>query len=120
MIIKYKIKYNMPKTFYREIAGKVQKEAGTQEIVLPIYSEEQKDLAIIYLKEKDTPFTIESVAISQEALDEQKIKELKQKLADMDYKGQKYLDGEYSEEQWQAISTERKLLREQLRLIENN
>lgn len=51
--------------------------------------------------------------IIQEAIDE-----LKQKLADADYWGQKYLDGEYSEEEWQAKVRQRKLWREEIRELE--
>ena len=49
---------------------------------------------------------------------ERKIDELKHQLAAMDYKGQKYLDGEYTTAQWAAIVAQRKTLREQIRTLE--
>ena len=47
------------------------------------------------------------------------IEKLKQNLADYDYKGQKYLDGEYTEEEWQEIVAQRKQWRQQIRELEN-
>ena len=52
---------------------------------------------------------------------ETKIKEyeqLKQKLADMDYKSSKYLDGEYSVDEWKEITEERKQIRIRIRELE--
>ena len=44
--------------------------------------------------------------------------ELKQQLADMGYKTSKYADGEYTDEEWQAIVAERKAIREKIRELE--
>jgi len=49
---------------------------------------------------------------------QQQIAVLKQQLAAMDYKGQKYIDGEYSPEQWALIVAERKAVRVQIRELE--
>lgn len=43
---------------------------------------------------------------------------LKQQLADMDYKTSKYADGEYTQEEWVKIVTERKAIREKIRELE--
>ena len=43
---------------------------------------------------------------------------LKQQLADMDYKTSKYADGEYTQEEWAKIVTERKAIREKIRELE--
>ena len=43
---------------------------------------------------------------------------LKQQLADMDYKTSKYADGEYTQEEWAKIVTERKAIRERIRELE--
>ena len=43
---------------------------------------------------------------------------LKQQLADMDYKTSKYADGEYTQEEWTEIVTERKAIRERIRELE--
>jgi len=47
------------------------------------------------------------------------ISELKRNLAAMDYKGQKYLDGEYTISEWEDIVIERKAIRAQIRQLEN-
>ncbi len=44
--------------------------------------------------------------------------QLKQKLIDMDYKSSKYLDGEYSAEEWKEITEERKQIRMRIRELE--
>lgn len=46
------------------------------------------------------------------------IEELKQNLASFDYKGQKYLDGEYTNEEWAEIVVQRKEWRQQIRELE--
>lgn len=43
---------------------------------------------------------------------------LKQQLADMDYKTSKYVDGEYTAEEWQAIVAERQAIRARVRELE--
>lgn len=46
------------------------------------------------------------------------IQELKQQLADWEYKTSKYTDGEYTEEEWAEIKAQRKQWREQIRQLE--
>lgn len=53
----------------------------------------------------------------QELINAERIAELKQNLADADYWGQKYLDGEYTEEEWIAKKATRRAWREELRLL---
>lgn len=48
----------------------------------------------------------------------EEIENLKQKLAVMDYKSSKYVDGEYTNEEWAEIVTERKTIRERIRELE--
>ena len=43
---------------------------------------------------------------------------LKQQLAEMDYKSSKYVDGEYTQEEWAEIVAERKAIRERIRELE--
>lgn len=47
-----------------------------------------------------------------------RLSELLQNLIEWDYKGQKYLDGEYSEEEWNEIKNQRKQWREEVRRLE--
>lgn len=54
----------------------------------------------------------------QEVINEKRIAELKQNLADADYWGQKYLDGEYTEEEWEVKKATRKAWRKELRELE--
>jgi hypothetical protein len=56
-------------------------------------------------------------AIRQEK--DQRIAELKQYLAEADYWGQKYLDGEYTDEEWAEKVAQRKAWREEIRSLEN-
>lgn len=60
------------------------------------------------------------VPYTQEELEQQEMDELKQQLSDMDYKTSKYVDGDYTEEQWQEIVAERKAIRERIRKLEKN
>lgn len=60
-----------------------------------------------YILQKDYPAT------------EDKIAELKNQLSAMDYKTSKYVDGEYTEEEWAVIKSERQAIREQIRELEN-
>lgn len=55
-------------------------------------------------------------AIAQEK--QKRIDELKQLLADADYWGQKYLDGEYSSEEWEQKVAQRKSWRIEIRELE--
>lgn len=48
-----------------------------------------------------------------------RISELKQMLSDADYWGQKYLDGEYTDEEWQEKVAIRKSWREEIRQLES-
>lgn len=57
-------------------------------------------------------------AIRQEK--DNRIAELKQYLSDTDYWGQKYLDGEYTEEEWAEKVAQRKAWREEIRSLEND
>lgn len=54
----------------------------------------------------------------QELINAERIAELKQLLADADYWGQKYLDGEYTEEEWEVKKATRKAWREEIRKLE--
>lgn len=54
----------------------------------------------------------------QELINAERIEELKKLLADADYWGQKYLDGEYTEEEWLAKKATRRAWREELRLLQ--
>jgi RNase P subunit RPR2 len=46
------------------------------------------------------------------------LQQLLRQLSDMDYKTSKYVDGEYTAEQWATICEERKAIRDQIREIE--
>lgn len=64
----------------------------------------------------DRIFRIDAIpAPTKEQLAQIEINKLKRQLVDMDYKGQKYLDGEYTEEEWQKIVEERRAIREKIR-----
>lgn len=54
----------------------------------------------------------------QELINKERIAELEKLLADADYWGQKYLDGEYTEEEWLAKRATRRAWREELRLLQ--
>lgn len=52
---------------------------------------------------------------TEEEIKQARISELKQNLADADYWGQKYLDGEYTEEEWEVKKETRRSWREEIR-----
>lgn len=56
----------------------------------------------------------------QEVIDQERIAELKQFLADADYWGQKYIDGEYTEAEWEEKKAQRKAWREEIRRLEGD
>lgn len=61
---------------------------------------------------------VETPEPTEEELKQARISELKKNLADADYWGQKYLDGEYTEEEWGEKKAIRKAWREELRLLQ--
>ena len=50
----------------------------------------------------------------------ERIEELKALLAAADYWGQKYIDGEYTAEEWEEKKAKRKAWREEIRSLENS
>ena len=56
--------------------------------------------------------------VPQIELNKQRYFELKQQLADMDYKTSKYVDGDYTEQEWNLIVAERKRLRNEINNLE--
>lgn len=57
--------------------------------------------------------------IPQEIKNQERIDELKRFLADADYWGQKYIDGEYTDEEWEQKKAQRKAWREEIRELED-
>ena len=55
----------------------------------------------------------------QSVINAERIAELKKLLADADYWGQKYIDGEYTEAEWEEKKAQRKAWREEIRSLEN-
>lgn len=55
----------------------------------------------------------------EEVIKAERIEELKALLAAADYWGQKYIDGEYTEEEWEVKKAQRKAWREEIRSLEN-
>ena len=56
----------------------------------------------------------------QSVINSERIEELKGFLADADYWGQKYIDGEYTPEEWEEKKSQRKAWREEIRSLENS
>lgn len=54
----------------------------------------------------------------EEVIKQDRIAELKLLLANADYWGQKYLDGEYTDEEWAEKVAQRKAWREEIRELE--
>lgn len=54
----------------------------------------------------------------QEVINQERIEELKGFLAAADYWGQKYIDGEYTEDEWNEKKAQRKAWREEIRQLE--
>ena len=66
----------------------------------------------------DSEFVLDSDEKAVELHKQERIAELKQMLADADYWGQKYIDGEYTEEEWAEKVTQRKAWRVEIRELE--
>ena len=56
----------------------------------------------------------------QEVINQERIEELKGFLAAADYWGQKYIDGEYTEAEWEEKKAQRKAWREEIRRLEGD
>lgn len=54
----------------------------------------------------------------QEVINQERIIELKELLSAADYWGQKYIDGEYTPEEWEEKKAQRKAWREEIRRLE--
>lgn len=55
----------------------------------------------------------------QEVIKKERIEELKWLLTNADYWGQKYIDGEYTPEEWEEKKAQRKAWREEIRALES-
>ena len=55
----------------------------------------------------------------ESVIKKERIEELKALLAAADYWGQKYIDGEYTEAEWEERKAQRKAWREEIRSLEN-
>ena len=58
------------------------------------------------------------IPYSQKTLILREIAELKKKLHEWDYKTSKYVDGEYTEEEWAEIKAQRKVWRDRINELE--
>lgn len=56
----------------------------------------------------------------ESVIKKERIEELKSLLASADYWGQKYIDGEYTAEEWEEKKAQRKAWREEIRSLENS
>lgn len=82
----------------------------------------QNGLQIVEIEadEKGRRFQIQEMpAPTQEELNQREMQILKQQLINMDYKTSKYVDGEYTTEDWAVITAERKAIRARIRELEN-
>lgn len=75
------------------------------------------DYNIGYLTEKENGVYVYHY-FTESQLAERKIPELKQKLAETDYQPLKYLDGEYTEEEYAVLKAQRQAWREEIRQLE--
>lgn len=56
----------------------------------------------------------------QSVINAERVAELKQFLLDADYWGQKYIDGEYTEAEWNEKKAQRKAWRDEIRRLEGD
>lgn len=90
------------------------------------YTDEQYAELAIFCTENDMHIEdkgdyLESVKneYTPEQLKEFRIAELKDLLTNADYWGQKYIDGEYSAEEWETKKAQRKAWRAEIRWLED-
>lgn len=81
-----------------------------------VVEDNQHEVADFVMVESEFVLKTDEKAIQQAK--QERIEELKQLLTDSDYWGQKYLDGEYTEEEWEEKKAQRKAWREEIRGLE--
>lgn len=93
-------------------------ENGELKMVLPIKRHEAitETYFTCDLVVNDRPQPSVEVVAKQNAV--KRIAELKKNLDDYDYKTSKYVDGEYTEQEWQEIVTQRKAWRAEINKLE--
>lgn len=92
----------------------------------PYTNEEYAKLAIycnengLIIVDKGEYLESEKYQPTQEEIKAARLDELKSLLAAADYWGQKYIDGEYTPEEWEEKKAQRKAWREEIRSLENS
>lgn len=92
----------------------------------PYTNEEYAKLAIycneneLVIVDKGEYLESEKYQPTPDEIKQARIDELKSMLAAADYWGQKYIDGEYTPEEWEEKKAQRKAWREEIRSLENS
>ena len=105
--------------YYQEKNGQITRSTPFLKVAESWESYNETDKDIKYGWNGQLYFEDELPEKPQSVINAERIAELKQFLADADYWGQKYIDGEYTEAEWEEKKAQRKAWREEIRSLEN-
>ena len=106
-------------TYYQEKDGKITRSTPFLEVAKSWGDYQETDKNILRGYDGNLYFADELPEKPQSVINAERIAELKQFLCDADYWGQKYIDGEYTEAEWEEKKAQRKAWREEIRSLEN-
>ena len=107
-------------TYYKENNGQIEKITPFLEVAKSWGDYKETDKNILRGWDGGLYFEDELPEKPQEVINQERIAELKELLAGADYWGQKYIDGEYTPEEWEEKKAQRKAWREEIRSLENS
>lgn len=106
--------------FYKEKDGKIEQTTNFLEVAKSWGDYKQTEKNIVYGWDGKLYFENELPEKPQEVINQERIAQLKELLAAADYWGQKYIDGEYTPEEWEEKKAQRKAWREEIRSLESS
>ena len=107
-------------TYYQEKDGIIEKTTPFLKVAESWGDYKETDKNILRGWDGKFYFEDELPETPQEIINKRRIEELKELLIEADYWGQKYIDGEYTAEEWEEKKAQRKAWREEIRSLENS
>lgn len=104
--------------YYKDKNGKIEKCTPSLEVATSWGDYKESEKIIKYAWNGQLYFEDELPEKPQSVINAERIEELKALLAAADYWGQKYIDGEYTPEEWEEKKAQRKAWREEIRSLE--
>ena len=104
--------------YYLEKDGKIIKTTTFLKVAESWENYQETEKNILYGYDGKLYFEDKVPEKPQEVINQERIEELKELLSAADYWGQKYIDGEYTPEEWEEKKAQRKAWREEIRRLE--